>query len=86
MMKSQGLLNGEQQFGRGAAQVLLHGEAHSIMRAWKHANGALPNNITVYVDRSTCSHACRPFLGEVAEVLGIDHLTIIMKNGEVLNF
>lgn len=83
MMWEQGLLKGATSYGQGAAQVLTHAEADSLMRMWKRLGTRMPAKVTVYVDRYTCS-VCQRYLGEVANALGVKELTVITKSGETI--
>jgi hypothetical protein len=75
------------QYGVGRGQFLTHGEAMALMRAYKKTGGKMPSEMTMYVDRETCSF-CAPenggALADLVQAMGIDKLTIYMKNGEVL--
>lgn len=69
-------------FNAGQAQALFHAEAHSLMRAYEKLNGAMPKNITMYVDRLTCG-PCQSALPDLIKSMGIETLTIQTKSGRV---
>jgi tRNA-specific A34 adenosine deaminase len=80
-MKGKGYFADAAWYGQSSAQVLTHAEAIALMRAWRRSAGKMPADVTLYVDRYTCAN-CRKHLGEVAEVMGIERLTIIDKLGD----
>ncbi|MEO0413549.1 MAG: deaminase [Verrucomicrobiota bacterium] len=63
----------------------MHGEAHSLMRAWKYTDGALPANLTLYVDRKPCP-ICMNHLSKVKELVGVENLTVFTKAGDTFPF
>jgi hypothetical protein len=81
--KLQGVTYGSQD-----AMFLTHGEAEALMQA--HAKyGALPQDLTLYVDRVTCN-ACRGAgdpdkgLALLTELYGVKSLTIVDSYGNKL--
>lgn len=67
------------------AQVLLHGEAHSMMKALQ-ANAKLPKEVIVFVDRKTCG-LCEHQLPPVLKAMGVEKVYLIQwkdKNGLIL--
>ncbi|MCF6178853.1 MAG: deaminase [Geopsychrobacter sp.] len=65
---------------RGQDQVLFHAEAHSLMRAYDRANGNLPQNIVLYVDRASCG-TCQTYLPALISEMGISNLTLNFSSG-----
>ncbi len=80
-MKANGLLGKAKAFGQGEGQVLTHAEAHALLRAKEL--GRLGRVVRLFVDRETCAN-CRKYLPDLMKHLGIEKLTIIMKNGKTL--
>jgi hypothetical protein len=83
MMQKEGLLKGATAYGQGAAQVLTHAEAHSLMRMWQKLGPNMPAEVTIFVDRYTCAN-CQKYLGEVAKTLGVKSLKVVTKSGETI--
>ena len=80
MMQDQGYLKGATAYGNGAAQVLTHAEAHSLMRMWQKLGPNMPAEVTIFVDRYTCAN-CQKYLGQVAATLGVKSLNVVTKSG-----
>lgn len=78
-MKARGMLKDAKQFGQGSSQVLLHAEAHALLRAANR--GQLGGKVRLYVDRLSCGN-CRAYLPDVMKHLGIEQLEIITKSGQ----
>jgi deoxycytidylate deaminase len=64
----------------GQDQVVFHAEAHSLMRAYDRANGNLPQNIVLYVDRTSCG-TCQTYLPDLVSEMGISNLTLNFSSG-----
>ena len=62
-MQQQGLLKGATAYGQGAAQVLTHAKAHSLMRMWQKLGMNMPAEVIIFVDRYTCAN-CQKYLGK----------------------
>ena len=70
------------QYGRGTGQFLTHAEAHSLMRAYDKTGGNLPANMSMYVDRASCSFCRAPdALPRMAREMGVENLTLHFKDG-----
>jgi MafB19-like deaminase len=77
--KSQGFFQRGQKYNWGTAQVFTHAEAHSLMRAYRRSGGKLAEEVTMYVDRTSCGN-CQNQLAVIMEVLGVKKLNVIAKN------
>ncbi len=80
-MQARGLMADVKQYGRGASQVLTHGEGLALLRAAER--GRIGKDVTMFVDRLTCP-TCETYLPELMEFLGVQKLDIVMKNGNKL--
>ena len=69
-------------FNAGQAQSLFHAEAHSLMRAYEKLGGAMPKQLTMYVDRLTCG-PCQGALPKLMQEMGIERLRINTKSGRI---
>ncbi len=58
----------------GQVQSLTHAESHALIRAYER-QGALPQQLTMYVDRVTCN-ICRGEMPALLKRVGVDELTI----------
>lgn len=68
--------------GNFARQVLYHAEAHTLMQIYEDADGQMPAELTLYVDRIACS-ACQNTLPELVRTMGIETLTLRLNDGRI---
>ena len=52
------------------------------MKAYEENGGSIGKNVTVFVDRPTCSF-CQNNLPKLQAAMGIDVLTVINENGDI---
>ncbi|WP_342481936.1 deaminase [Paenibacillus sp. FSL L8-0340] len=83
-MQEKGFFEGK-RYGQGLTQVLTHGEAHSLMRAWKKTGGNLGDEVVIYVDRLTCG-ICQTGFPMLKEFLNLKKIKIISKDGSEFIF
>ena len=69
-------------YGWGTAQIFTHAEAASLITAYEQYGDQLGTEVTLYVDRETCS-ICRAHLPELMRHIGVEKLTIVNKKGVV---
>lgn len=64
----------------GVGEGLFHGEGHALIRAYDKANGQLPSELNMFVDRWSCG-TCQSHLPVLAEEMGVTKLNLQFKDG-----
>ncbi len=64
----------------GKSQALYHAEGQSLMKAYDKAGGNLPEELNMYVDRTSCPN-CRTYLPELMDATGVKTLNLYFKDG-----
>ena len=82
-MKEAGYFDNVTSYGNGSGQVFTHAEGNSLMSVYDLYGKSIGKDITIFCDRTTCG-ICKNNLGYFKDYFGIDSLTVLNKNGDIV--
>jgi len=85
IMQENGYFKDVHRYGQGSSQVFTHAEGYALLKAYEISGGNLGEKVIIYTDRATCE-ICKKYLPLLKEYLGIKHLIIVNKNGNIFEY